>query len=89
MWNLKYGTNEPTYKTEADSQIENRLWLPRGRSGGGGIDLEFEISGYKLLYTGWINNKILLQSRGKHAPYPMMNHNGKEYEKEYIYIHTL
>ena len=26
MWNLKYGTNEPIYKTETDStDIENRL----------------------------------------------------------------
>ena len=25
MWNPKYGTNEPTYKTETDSQTENRV----------------------------------------------------------------
>ena len=25
MWNLKYDTNEPIYKTETDSDIENRL----------------------------------------------------------------
>ena len=32
MWNLKYDTNEPIYKTEADSQIQRTgLWLPRGR----------------------------------------------------------
>ena len=32
MWNLKYGTNEPVYKTEADSQTyRTDLWLPRGR----------------------------------------------------------
>ena len=31
MWNLKYGTNEPTYKTETDSQKwRTDLWLPRG-----------------------------------------------------------
>ena len=30
MWDLKYGTNEPTYKTETDSQIwRTDLWLPR------------------------------------------------------------
>ena len=28
MWNLKYGTNEPTYKREADS--ENRLLVAKG-----------------------------------------------------------
>ena len=29
MWNLKYGTNEPIYKTETDPQRPD-LWLPRG-----------------------------------------------------------
>ena len=24
MWNLKYGTNEPMYETETDSQTENK-----------------------------------------------------------------
>ena len=32
MWNLKYGTNEPLYETETDSQTQRTdLWLPRGR----------------------------------------------------------
>ena len=32
MWNLKYGTSEPIYKTETDSQTwTTDLWLPRGR----------------------------------------------------------
>ena len=32
MWKLKYGTNEPIYKTETDSWTERTdLWLPRGR----------------------------------------------------------
>ena len=31
MWNLKYGTNELIYKTEADSQMQRSdVWLPRG-----------------------------------------------------------
>ena len=34
MWNLKYSTNEPIYKTEIDSQTQSTdLWLPRGRGG--------------------------------------------------------
>ena len=37
MWNLKYGTNEPMYKTETDSQTWRiDLWLPRGRGEGMG-----------------------------------------------------
>ena len=36
MWNLKYGTNEPIYKTETDSQtLRTDLWLPRARGDGG------------------------------------------------------
>ena len=38
-WNLKYGTNDPIYKTETDSwtwRID--LWLPKGKRGGSGMD---------------------------------------------------
>ena len=32
MWNLKYGKNEPIYKTETDLQrLRIDLWLPRER----------------------------------------------------------
>ena len=35
MWNLKYGTNEPTYETETDSQTQKTdLQLPRGEGWG-------------------------------------------------------
>ena len=34
MWNLKYGTNEPIYKTETDSQtIDIRLVVAKGDQG--------------------------------------------------------
>ena len=36
--------------------------------------------------TEWIN-KILQYSTGNYIQYPVINHNGKEYEKEYIYIY--
>jgi len=36
------------------------------------------------LYDGL--NKVLLYSIGNYIQYPVINHNGKEYEKEYIYI---
>ena len=35
MWNLKYGTNEPIYRTETDSDTENRL-VAKGVEGSGG-----------------------------------------------------
>ena len=60
----------------------------QGRQGrGGGMDEEFGISRCKLLYTGWINNKVLLYSTGNYIQYPEINHHGKEYKKGmYIYV---
>ena len=45
------------------------------------MEWEFGVSRCKLLYIEWINNKILLYSTGNYIQYPMINHNGKEYEK--------
>ena len=36
MWNLKYGTNEATYKTNRLTDIHNNLWLPKRRGEGMG-----------------------------------------------------
>ena len=85
-WNLKYDTNEPIYKADAQTERTD-MWLPRGR-GWGGMDWEFGISRCKLLYTGWINNKVLLYSKGNCIQYPVINHNGKEYKKESIYMYN-
>ena len=57
-----------------------------GGGGRGGTEWEFGISRGKLLYIGWINNKVLLYSTGIYIQYPVTNHNGKKYEKVYIYI---
>ena len=35
-----------------------------------------------ILYTGWINNKVPLHGTGNYTQCPVINHNGKEYEKE-------
>ena len=57
-----------------------------GAGGGGGLDWEFGVSRCELSYIEWINNKVLLYSTGNYIQYPVINHNGKEYEKEYIYV---
>ena len=49
-------------------------------------DWEFGISRGKLLYIGWVNNKILMNGIGNYIEIPVINHNGKEYEKEHIYV---
>ena len=51
---------------------------------GGRIDWEFGISRCKLLLIRWINYKVLLHSTGNYIQYPVINHNGKEYETMYI-----
>ena len=48
--------------------------------------MEFGVSRCKLLYREWINHKVLLYSTGNYIQYPVINHNGKEYEKENVYI---
>ena len=58
----------------------------RGRGWGrdklGVWDYQIQTTIYK------INNKVLLCSTGNYIQYPVLNHNGKEYEKEYIHTHT-
>ena len=36
MWNVKYDPNEVIYKTETDSDIENKLMVTKGERGGEG-----------------------------------------------------
>ena len=52
------------------------------------VDWEFGISRFKLLYIKWINNKVLLYSKANCIQYPVINHNGKEYEKECVYMYN-
>ena len=54
-------------------------WETAGKSG---------ISRCKLAYIEWINNKVLLYSRGNYPQYPVINHNGKENEKECIGLYN-
>ena len=55
---------------------------------GEGMDWEFGVGRYKLLHLGWINNKVLLYSIGNYIQYPVINHNGKENEKESTYMYN-
>ena len=50
------------------------------------MDWEFGMSRCNLLSIEWINNKVLLYSTGNYSQYPVINHNGKEYERECIYV---
>ena len=69
-------------------QHTERSYTPYGCQGGRqgvveGSNWKFEISKCKLVYIGWINNKVLLYSTGNSIQHPVINHYGKEYETLY------
>ena len=78
--------------------IENRLEVATEYGFGGGMEQEVWVSTCKLSYIEWIHSKdlhtmhyfnpfkskVLLHSTENYIQYPMKNHNGKEYKKEYI-----
>ena len=78
MWNLKYDTNE--LMKQKDSQPW-RTDLPRRGESGRRTDWEFGIN-KSHIYTGWINNKVLLYSTANYIQYPGININGNKYKKE-------
>ena len=59
--------------------------VAKWEGGGGGMNWEFGVSRCKLLYIEWINNEVLLYSTENYIQHPIINCNGKEYEK-YTYI---
>ena len=69
-------------KQKQTHRNRNKLMITTGEGVGGGINEQFEISRYTLLYTKYINNKVPLSSTGNYIQYPVIHHNGKEYEKE-------
>ena len=74
MWNQKYDTNEPIYKTETDSWTENRQVFAHGEGVKGGNEWEAGVSRCQLLHIKWINNKILLPmySTGNYIQNPVI-----------------
>ena len=49
MWNLKYGKNDPVYKTETGHSHGEQTCGCRGDGGGSGMDGEFGVGGCKWL----------------------------------------
>ena len=86
MWNLKYDTSELIHKAETDSQTQKTNIVTKGE--GGRINQEKGISRYKLLYIKEIDNKALLHSTGNYSQYLLLIYNGKDSEKEYIYMYN-
>ena len=64
MQNLKYEANEFIYDIEIDSQTQKtNLWLPKWNGCGEGINQEFGINRYKLLYIKQIKQGLIVQNR--------------------------
>ena len=62
MWNLKYDTNEPVHESETSLwALRADMCLSRARELGG-MEQEFGASRCKLLFTEWMNSKVLLYS---------------------------
>ena len=55
--------------------------VAKGEGGGGWMDWEYGISRCKLQYIGWINSKVLLDSRANNTQYPVRNHKEKSMKK--------
>ena len=55
---------------------------------GEGKDWECGISRHNLLYIECKNNKVLLYHAGNYIQYPVINHNGKDCEKERVCIYV-
>ena len=66
LWYLKY---ELTYKTETDSDIENRFVVDKRKGKGEGwMGWELEISRCKLLHIERVNIQVLLYNIGNYIP---------------------
>ena len=61
--------------------------VAKGERAEGGMEWKAGVRRCKLLYAEWINNKFLLYSTGNNTQYTVINHNGKDYDKEYMYIY--
>ena len=54
------------------TNLENKLMVTKGERSGGGINWEFGIDIYTLLYLKWITNKDLLYSTRCYAQYSVI-----------------
>ena len=84
IWNLKYSTNEPVSETEMESQTKNRLVVTK-RAGLGKDGLG--VWGQQIQTISFRMDKQpgpAVYSTGRYIKYPVINHNGKEYNN-YVY----
>ena len=76
MCNLKYGTSEPSHKTETVSDREQTCGY-QGREGREWDGLGVGVSRCKLLHLEWIRNDTLLYSTGFYIQSLGVEHDGR------------
>jgi len=67
--------------------IESRLAVAKEERVEAQMEREVGICRCKLFQIEWTNNKFPPYSTKHCVQYPVINHNGKEYERECIYVH--
>ena len=77
MWNLKYGTNEPVYKTETDLRHREQTCGCHWRWKGSEMVGVFGVGRCKLLHLEWISNGVLQYSTGNHVQSLGLEHDGR------------
>ena len=80
MWNLKYDTSRHLHHRNRLTDIENRLMAAKGEGVGEGWIGSLRLANANL-HIEWINKFLLYKAEIQH---PVINHIGKEYEKEYF-----
>ena len=66
--------------------IENSLLVAKGEEVERRVEWKAGVSRCKLLYTEWINNKVLLYSTENNIQCSMINSNWKEYIQNNVHI---
>ena len=57
------------------------------QQGGSGIDRVFGVGRCKLLHLEWISYVVLLCSTGTYVQSLVIEHDGRKYEKENVYVY--
>ena len=86
MWNLKIWYKWAYLQNRTDPQTQKTNFYSYQERKLGRDKLEVWDSYIHTTIYKWINNKHLLYSTGNYTRYLIITYNGKESEKEYVYI---
>ena len=50
------------------------------------MDWDFGVNRCKVFHLEWISSEVLLYSTGNYVQSPGIDHDGREYKREYIYV---